>query len=806
MNIRNTIFGVSLLSAALAASALSLGSSRGSLFIGAPIDLVFDVEPDPGSDLVSACLAATIKAGDGMLSESRIRVTPLAAAPGRAAGVRVQAPVIIDEPVVTVTLSAGCASKVIRTYTFLPELPSFWGSTSAPVDVARIATPAVTDRTARGNAVTGGGGASSAPSTSVSSAAPAAVSPDGSAPAPSGRVSSSMAPSPAPKPVPKPAPKPVAQPAAKPASSAAAPTAGPRGSRLVVEPLESWLDAPTSLRGAPQLEEIPSEEGSARRAEAAAAWKALRMTPDEAILAGQRLAALENEQAQFKARWERERTELSLQMQRLQAQSDGLYGPTVVYTLAGLLLGALGLAGWAFWRMRRTGSSAEQAWRESVALSAQDPVAPSWQPHVPSADPEWDAPETLPTHDAPRAPAVQPPAAVEVTELHDHLLAELQEDARATTAKAAADQASMASAALAAVPSALGATTSPGVSQASPQPDHIVNVEDLFDILQQAEFFVSVGEHGQAIDVLRQHIADHQRTSPYAYLELLRLLHTLSRADDFAQLRTQFMRYFNASVPEFSAFHRAGRSLEYYPGALALIEEQWASEAVLGTLEGYLFREDASTEGDASEPFDLAAFDDLLLLLAIVQTTPASARGKPGERQRTTPLGAPADAPGAMTPPAPELAGLSVTPSVTPLMASAVASLDDAAYVAPAPVTPQALDFDFGDLELAVSLPEVTEVSAPSPAPVLAPVPPVDHVAPAAVPQASVDKGLDLDLDLDLDLHLPDLPPPLTISDLPSLAPSSPPEPGAPIGFGSHSDRFEARFELDPGHPVDKKP
>ena len=43
------------------------------------------------------------------------------------------------------------------------------------------------------------------------------------------------------------------------------------------------------------------------------------------------------------------------------------------------------------------------------------------------------------------------------------------------------------------------------------------------------------------------------------------------------------------------------------------------------------------------EPFDLAAYDDLLLLLAIAQTTPASARGAPPPRQRTTPAAAPRD-------------------------------------------------------------------------------------------------------------------------------------------------------------------
>ena len=64
------------------------------------------------------------------------------------------------------------------------------------------------------------------------------------------------------------------------------------------------------------------------------------------------------------------------------------------------------------------------------------------------------------------------------------------------------------------------AVASPPEAAAAAQ---IVNPEELFDIQQQAEFFVSVGEHDQAVDVLKKHIAAHRETSPSAYLELLRL-------------------------------------------------------------------------------------------------------------------------------------------------------------------------------------------------------------------------------------------------------------------------------------------
>lgn len=48
----------------------------------------------------------------------------------------------------------------------------------------------------------------------------------------------------------------------------------------------------------------------------------------------------------------------------------------------------------------------------------------------------------------------------------------------------------------------------------------MVNPEDLFDIVQQAEFYVSIGEPDLAIGELRQHIAERGSSSPFSYLEL----------------------------------------------------------------------------------------------------------------------------------------------------------------------------------------------------------------------------------------------------------------------------------------------
>ena len=106
MKLRNNILGAGLWAIAAGASALSLGASRGAVVLGSSLDLTFDVQPDTGSDVASSCVAATVKSGDAQLSESKVFVTPLPETSGRT-GVRVQASVAIDEPIVQVTADSG---------------------------------------------------------------------------------------------------------------------------------------------------------------------------------------------------------------------------------------------------------------------------------------------------------------------------------------------------------------------------------------------------------------------------------------------------------------------------------------------------------------------------------------------------------------------------------------------------------------------------------------------------------------------------------------------------------------------------
>ncbi|WP_370540290.1 hypothetical protein [Acidovorax sp. ACV01] len=733
MKIRNAIFGTGLWMVAAGASALSLGSSRGAVVLGAPVDLSFDIQPDPGTDLASACVTAKLVAGDTAIGDAKVRVVPLPDMRGRSPAVRVQAAVAVDEPVLMVTLSAGCTGKITRTYTFFAELPSTVARSASPVDVSRLPSVAgmgvETPRPAQG---------STGQRPSVAAASPAAPSPSALPPSrPENRPDSVPAP-PAAKPAARLAPPRPAESAttrsqtpavaAPPAKNKAPAVPKPADrARLVIEPLDVWVDRPLALRTSPELLVLPADQPSAQRAQAAALWKALNAQPEDANQDSDRLKALEADVANLRAQAAQDRAAAAQLQQQLEQAESERFPATVVYALGGLLLLALLLVAWAWVRMRSASEKAVRAWRDSVAaLGGHDALAEhgaalGLAPH-PSDD--WMPSDELAEV---RAPSADSAAAPLVTPF-------------------------VATAPLPSAPAPLKAMPPAAPPAAAPRPAlHIVSPEELFDIQQQAEFFISVGEHQQAIEVLKKHIAERGATSPLAYLELLRLYHTLSRVEEFTQLRTQFMQSFNAQVPEFASFHRTGRMLYHYTDALADIEAEWTSPSVLQLLEKLLFRHDGA---GSVEPFDLAAYDDLLLLLSIAQTTPASARGEPAPRKRTTPLAAPR-----------------VETQVQQEPLQNVLAKTDAL---PQDSRAASLEFDFDGMPPVAGRPPQAAVVA----------------APSVLDGDTRGAALDLDLDLSE-------PPHLTLSDLPVVPVTAPPPPGQAVGFGMDNDLVELRLELE---------
>lgn len=596
MKICCTFGGAGLFALSLTASALSLGQSQGHVVLGAPLDLVFQLQPEAGQDAAASCVNASLQLGDRRIDGGRVYVTPLPSRDGQPAAVRVRASVTVDEPVVVVQVSAGCQGRVSRSYTFFAELPEAAPRSAMPVDLAKLSSAPVVAATAVGTAL-------SPAKAEPRRTPPAAV----SKPAPAPRAPVKVAPPKQPPkavvkpPVPTPAPAPA--PAPVPAVAAAQP-AQPE-SRLRMEPLEAW-SGPTAAGGSPGA--VPqggvkphSDADAAAQPSAAPAADAAAREPADA-----RVQALEAQMLALKAREASQNaslTQMRSELAALQARDEGSIWTIPLLAALAIALAALG---WLLLRLRSLAHSPQQqAWLHSVDASlrasggAQEPLASNpfeaagAQEHVTTVAGMEMPPAPAAAHEEAAAPDFGP-------------------------------------ATLVAAP----------VVAAAPRVRDVVKPEELMDVRQQAEFFTSVGEYEQAIAVMRKHIAQHQDSSPLAYLELLGLFYQLSRKNEFDALRAQFEQHFAARVPDMAQFAQRGKSLEHYTELLATIEALWPTDEVGDLLESYLFRHQGP---DSGVLFDLAAFDDLLLLQAVARTTPAAARGNLNARLRTTPAVAPVD-------------------------------------------------------------------------------------------------------------------------------------------------------------------
>ena len=668
--------------AAGGAAALSLGNPQGTVVLGRPLDLVFDVRTD-GTDVSDACVTAKVTAGDDPISQSQISVTPLPNAAGRSASVRLRSSQPINEPVIDVRLSAGCSGSVVRTYTVLAYPAEALSASQASAErTSAAAAPLVLRSTLTPDAAGARDGVRTR-----SGAVPA----DQVVTQRSSRVERAVKPAVARK-----------------------PELEPGRPRLVMEPLSDWLQAPSVLRASTEMAALPESTSPSLREEAAARWRALNMQSEDLLQEDARRAAQDKAQSEKLAAAERDKEAALAVQQELQERAAARFPANLVYALLALLVALAALLAWVWKRRQGLPSDSEQSWTHGPAKAATSVAPAGVVRHV--AD-EHD----VTTRPQPAEPEMLPSGMMPL---------------EFGTSADAPEPASAASSLQAAAPAPVTA---------------VLNPEDLFDLQQQAEFFVSVGEHDQAIEVMKKHIEANQSASPSAYLELLRLYRSLSRIEQFNELRAQFHRYFNAQVPEFAAFARPGRTLFGYPDVLARIEALWCDPSVVPMLQELLFRGQGQ-----DQRFDLPAYDDLLLLHAVARTTPASARGQSAPRRRTTPLEAAAAEEGkasaTATGPDPASNLMEFEPDWD-FDAQAAASKQ----VAPAPGAPMEIDLDLSDLTHLDALAESGEISQPLPF--------------------------------------------LTQQEVPAVASTPPPAPNQPVGFGVNSDRFEARVDPDERKP-----
>ena len=562
--------------------ALGLGPGPQSVTLGQPLDLSIAARLDSGESLGPECVSAEVWVGEQRALPASVSLRPATGANANAVVVRVTTALVIDEPVVTVQLQAGCISRVSRRYVAFADPVLAPAAVSMLPPVASLPSPpaatlpqaeAMVERAAPAQAAESLRAATSpapprAPRDAVALskraeqraarlAARRQAAADRAA-APVAKRSTAAASA-------------AATPATKQAKLAPTPAAAAAPApRLRLDPVDATATAATA---GPELIEqafaAVSQAASAARASAAAA-----------SAAAERIASLERnlERAKSEARGNQN------EMERLRALvNQPLPAQDWFWPLIAVVLVVALLASWLAWRLRAMQRTQEVAWARASAFAAVDVPTKETSP-LPLIN-------TVPPQTRPSALSRPEPMSATPDEADvDDVAARGQRHAMARTV-------------------VLPPTAR--VDEASPRD---VSIEELIDIDQQAEFFIALGQDSAAIDMLVAHLRNTGGGSPLTYLKLLEIYRRVGDHDAYERTRTRFNQRYNAYAPEWGVDLAHGKSLEDYDAVVPRLTQAWTRPLdAMAELEALLFRK------SRGELFDLPAYRDVLFLYALAR-------------------------------------------------------------------------------------------------------------------------------------------------------------------------------------------
>lgn len=599
-------------------AALTLGRLQGHAFIGQTLDVKVQVQWDAGEAVDANCFAAEVLHGDTAQDPSKfsLRLEPQAGAVSPTGLLRIQSQVAIDEPVVTVTVRGGCQSKSIRRYVILADVPTGPAAVVPTLPVSTLGAPSVaqaqqlaagaapsragTQQARTDSAPAGAPARSPRPARSVRTAqeGPVLVTPDALAP-------------------PK-APAVLGQPTTdRPVQRPAATREAGRGkSRLKLDVLDLSIDYSPVLKASNELQSVP-ELDPAKRAQAQLWWKQLNASPEDMLREAEQAQQLSRDiQALRDITASNQKAVADLQVQLRRAEEERYANP-LVYALIAALVACLGALIWMWRRTPRT----QHHWSEGLA-EPQDSQVSELHDQDSVLVPVAELAE-LSEH-------VPPPQRISEVDI-DIDLAHATTTVRPSPVVVPSASAAVADAGVAVVappsPSSTGskvlrthdprAAARPRDFQHSVSSDiRFIDSEEVVDVREQAEFFLSLGQHDKAVEVLTSRIAQCGESSPLVCLDLLKILHMLGRKPDYEFMRAEFHIWFTGRIPEFGHFDETGRGLEEYPHVLERIVALWPDVRALEFIEDCLFNREGEVDG---VKFDMCAYRELLLLHAIAK-------------------------------------------------------------------------------------------------------------------------------------------------------------------------------------------
>jgi pilus assembly protein FimV len=565
-----TAIGAALWLVATAAHAVGFGRITNLTQLGQPLNFAAVVRLEADEALPRECVSAEVQSGENRLQAGLVRVTLEGAPDSSERSVRVTTSALIDEPVVTVSVTLGCnTSKVTRRFVAFIDPPLINMAQAASVETlppqrrdSQVA-PLVSMVQGEGTSASAARRGERAGQGRSRPRAPAAT-PITVAEAPSDAAPAARSPRP-PRARKEP---PVSRQVAASRSSAS-------GARLQLEAPAPIVAGPASAASAPTAP-----------ASLAAAEPASASRPDDtaAQLAKERvrIQALEEGVAKLRSDAQSAQASLAAVQLRLQEAEAGRYANPLVYALAWLsALLALAVAG-LWWRQARARQPAQ--WWSGPAPAPAASNAPLAVPVPVSAPAPLGSPST-------EADAFAVSTVIEDDEPANPDLAPTRPAPFVATAPAS------------------------GPNSVLPELPRELSVEELIDLEQQVEFFIVLGQDDAAIELLMSHVRSDGGISPLPYLKLLEIYRRRGELDGYQRIRDRFNRRFNAYAPAWEADLQQGRSLVDYPDTIAQLQQLWASPVrAMETLDASLFRRNKT-----DETFDLPAYRELLFLYSVAR-------------------------------------------------------------------------------------------------------------------------------------------------------------------------------------------
>lgn len=553
------ILGVAVLCTAISSPALTLGRARGLVLVGQSLKLTVPVRGEPGEGASALCFEADVFYGDTQQDPSRVSVNSDFSPASLSGNVQVSSDARVDEPVVTVYLRSGCQHKTSRRYVLLADLT---GEVASPAKESREQSREVTQVRM--------------PAMPLASAEPDA----GSA-----RVKSARLAIPVMKPV------------------------APRRAHLKLAPLDLTIDRDPMLKLSNDLY-VGDMEDLQRRAEAVALWRTLNANPQDILSTDSRRQTMEADLKGLQAITVKNHQTLQELTARLnKAQSDRYFNP-LVYGLFVVLAACCAAMAYAWFFLRQAGQSVPW-WRHDGEVAGLQVVRDD-------ASEVGLAQSSLPVQFVEVSQSPQPIHDIANTAVQ-HVDAGIDIQLGESTQKRAntvAVRATNPSAPLASVTAASRAVGHVDFAHSVSASLRALNSQEMLDVRQQAEFFMTLGQHEDAIGLLEESLDRSADSNPLVYLDLLKVLHTLGRKVEYDQYRADFNALFSGCVPPYAEFNQTQDGLEAYSDVCQKIGRLWPSEEVVDYIETCMVRTHVP---DAPHEFELEAFRDLLMLHGIAQ-------------------------------------------------------------------------------------------------------------------------------------------------------------------------------------------